>query len=270
MQKAMKKYLVKLACVVALSAAALPAQAATYQDLWSNPAEPGWGVNIAQQGNTMFATWFVYGTDNRPVWYVMSNGQRTATTVSGEVFTGAIYELRGTYLGMPWLGAQLLAPDAGVATFTFTDKKTLSLRYSINGVTVQKNIVRQTFAAQPISGTYYGGETGTPSSGCNPTAKYFVLQRYNINVNFPTGTSTGPFTMQTSDTANVVCNYTGTATQYGSLVEVSNGSYSCTNNSSGAFAATDGIFNEEGFLFKTGFTLSNACSVVGKISGARF
>jgi hypothetical protein len=264
---ALKKAAMTIASAVVLTAAALPAQAATYQDLWSIPSEPGWGVNIAQQGSTLFATWFVYGTDNRPVWYVMSEGRKAA---NGEVFTGIVYELRGSFLGVPWAGAQLLSPDTGTATFTFTDKKTLTLRYTINGVTVQKNIGRQTFAAMPINGTYYGGETGMPSPGCNLNPKYFVLQRYNISANFPAGSSSGPFTMQTIDTGDVVCNFAGTATQYGSLVEVSNGAYSCTNNSAGQFAAADGIFNEEGFMFKTVFTLSNACSVVGKISGARF
>jgi hypothetical protein len=264
---ALKKVAMLIASALVIGTAALPAQAATYQDLWSNPNEPGWGVNIAQQGNILFATWFVYGTDNRPIWYVMSAGQKAAT---GEVFTGIVYELRGSFFGVPWAGAQLLSPDTGSATFTFPDKKTLTLRYTINGVTVQKNIGRQTFAAMPINGTYYGGETGMPSPGCNLNPKYFVLQRYNISANFPAGSSSGPFTMQTTDTGDVVCNFAGTATQYGSLVEVSNGAYSCTNNSAGQFAATDGIFNEEGFMFKTVFTLSNACSVVGKISGARF
>ena len=262
-----KKTAMAIASAVVLITAAVPAQAATYQDLWSIPNEPGWGVNIAQQGNTLFATWFVYGTDNRPVWYVMSEGKKAA---NGEVFTGIVYELRGSFLGVPWAGAQLLSPDTGSATFTFTDKKTLTLRYTVNNVTVQKNIFRQTFAAMPINGTYYGGETGTPSAGCNPSAKYFVLQRYNINANIPLGATSGPFNMQTTDTANVVCNYSGTATQYGSLVEVSNGAYSCTNNSAGQFTATDGVFTDEGFSFKTGFTVSNACLAVGKISGARF
>ncbi len=255
-----------LASAVVLSVAPTPVQAATYQDLWSTPNEPGWGVNIAQQGNILFATWFVYGPDNRPVWYVMSAGQKA---LNGEVFTGIIYELRGTYLGVPWQGAQLLAPDAGQATFTFTDKKSLTLRYTINGVTVQKNIFRQTFAAQPVNGVYYGGETGTLSVGCNPGGNYFALQRYNVSVNFPANTTVGPLTMQSTDVQGVVCNYTGTAEQFGSLIEVRNGQFVCTNNSSGQFAATDGIFNEEGFLLKPVFVFSNACSATSKMGGAR-
>src|SRR5215831_3630119 len=31
-----------------------------FSDLWWNPAESGWGVNLQQQGNILFATWFTY------------------------------------------------------------------------------------------------------------------------------------------------------------------------------------------------------------------
>jgi len=37
------------------------------------PGEDGWGMNIAQQGDTLFATVFVYGSDRRPTWYVASS-----------------------------------------------------------------------------------------------------------------------------------------------------------------------------------------------------
>src|SRR4029453_7146264 len=29
-----------------------------YQDIWWNPQESGWGMNLTHQGNTIFATWF--------------------------------------------------------------------------------------------------------------------------------------------------------------------------------------------------------------------
>src|SRR6185436_19047761 len=44
-----------------------------YQDMWwRSPAgsEPGWGVNIAHQGDVLFATWFTYAADGRGLWLV--------------------------------------------------------------------------------------------------------------------------------------------------------------------------------------------------------
>ena len=47
--------------------------AANYQGLWWNaPAgsESGWGINLNHQGNTLFATWFTFGLDGKPLWLV--------------------------------------------------------------------------------------------------------------------------------------------------------------------------------------------------------
>src|SRR5437588_7218298 len=38
-------------------------------DMWWNPAESGWGVNIILQNSVVFATFFVYDANHNPVWY---------------------------------------------------------------------------------------------------------------------------------------------------------------------------------------------------------
>src|SRR6185369_9779242 len=38
-------------------------------DLWFPPNEGGWGLNLIEQGDTAFATLFVYDAQNRPHWY---------------------------------------------------------------------------------------------------------------------------------------------------------------------------------------------------------
>ena len=47
------------------------AKATNFQDLWyAAPAESesGWGVNLTQQGSTIFATWFTYDASGNPLW----------------------------------------------------------------------------------------------------------------------------------------------------------------------------------------------------------
>ena len=73
-----------------------PAAAVTttidYGDLWYNaPAESqgGWGVNVAQQGDVLFATLFVYGQDAKPHWYVASSVASTAPNA----FSGALFDI---------------------------------------------------------------------------------------------------------------------------------------------------------------------------------
>jgi hypothetical protein len=58
-----------------------------YQDLWWNPTESGWGLNITQQSDIVFATLFTYAEDQSPIWYVMSAGRRQPDgSFSGELY----------------------------------------------------------------------------------------------------------------------------------------------------------------------------------------
>lgn len=93
-----------LARATLLCGFALPAAATTFSidftDLWYNaPAESeaGWGVNVIQQNEVLFATLFVYGPDGTPRWYVASR-----LDPAGENrFAGPLYTAAGTYFGAP-------------------------------------------------------------------------------------------------------------------------------------------------------------------------
>jgi hypothetical protein len=73
--------------------------ATNYQDLWWNPAESGWGINLVHQGTIMFATLFTYSSARRDMWVV---GPRLERQGDGS-FTGAIYTTRGpVFNASPW------------------------------------------------------------------------------------------------------------------------------------------------------------------------
>src|ERR1700730_7131598 len=60
-------------------------------DMWWNPAESGWGVNIILQNSVVFATFFVYDANRNPVWYTAPRyGQSSAF-----VWSGALYATNG-------------------------------------------------------------------------------------------------------------------------------------------------------------------------------
>ena len=44
----------------------LAGKAADYTDIWYLPAESGWGVNMVQSDNFIFATFFIYGPGTPP------------------------------------------------------------------------------------------------------------------------------------------------------------------------------------------------------------
>src|SRR4029450_1835185 len=59
------------AALLLLCAVAAPARAdIDYSDIWYEGAlRSGWGVNLAQNDNAIFATFFVYDVNKNPTWF---------------------------------------------------------------------------------------------------------------------------------------------------------------------------------------------------------
>jgi lysyl endopeptidase len=115
--------------------------ATNYQDLWWNPNEPGWGVNVTHQGNIIFATLFTYDASGQGKWFVLPNGAKTGTGA----YAGTLYATTGPAFNAPWVADQ---PSAvGTMSFSFASGNAGTLAYSVNGVTVTKAIQRETFSS---------------------------------------------------------------------------------------------------------------------------
>jgi hypothetical protein len=110
------------------------------QDLWFNAQEPGWGVNITHQGDKIFATLFTYDASGRGMWLVMSDG---ALGGSGS-YSGPLYRTAGpVFNASPWIAAT--PAQVGTMSFAPTHGNNATLSYTFNGVTVSKQVTRQTF-----------------------------------------------------------------------------------------------------------------------------
>ncbi|HET9579671.1 MAG TPA: YncE family protein, partial [Usitatibacter sp.] len=137
--------------------------AANYQGLWwkSPPgSESGWGVNIAHQGEILFATWFTYDTDGSGLWLVMSNG----TLTGPGTYSGLLYRTRGfPFDADPWPSGGVGASPVGNATFSFADADNGTFTYSVGGVTQSKPITRQLFASPVPVCTAAGAAPATPN-----------------------------------------------------------------------------------------------------------
>lgn len=116
----------------------------SYQDIWWRPDESGWGVNIAHQGDILFATWFTYDAAGKGQWLVMSNASKT----SEGRYAGKVYRATGpAYDSAKWDTNQVRATEVGSATFGFNDAGSGTFAYSVDGVTQSKAIQRMVFAA---------------------------------------------------------------------------------------------------------------------------
>jgi hypothetical protein len=122
-----------------------------YGGLWWNaPAgsESGWGINLAHQGDTIFATWFTYDLTGKGLWLVMS----ASLTATG-VYTGTLFQTTGPpFNSVPFDPSQVVGLAVGTGTLSFTDLDTGTFAYTVNGPTQTqqtKSITRQIFDQPP-------------------------------------------------------------------------------------------------------------------------
>jgi hypothetical protein len=107
-------------------------------------------VNFTHQGNILFATLFTYDANRVPLWLVMSNG---AMQSDGVTFTGDLYRTTG-----PAFNANPFTPigpanytRVGTMTASFVDVNSGTLRYTVNGVEVNKGIQRLVYGTRAAS-----------------------------------------------------------------------------------------------------------------------
>ncbi|HET7729666.1 MAG TPA: hypothetical protein VFK48_06500, partial [Usitatibacter sp.] len=127
-----------------------------YQDLWyASPAESesGWGVNFAQQGDTVFATWFTYEASGAPMWLVA-----VAPRTGANAFAGTLFRTTGpAFDASPFRPERVTRTPVGDVTITFASGNAGTFRYSVNGVTQSKSITRQVFRAPGTTCQYAEG-----------------------------------------------------------------------------------------------------------------
>ena len=118
--------------------------ATNFQDLWWNPNESGWGINITHQGDVIFATLFTYDAAGKGAWYVLAHADRTGAGA----YSGPLYRTHGPpFNANPWIAAT--PTQVGTMSLNFASGIVGTLNYAIDGVQVTKAIQRETFASPP-------------------------------------------------------------------------------------------------------------------------
>ncbi len=112
-----------------------------YTDMWWNPAESGWGVALTQHEDRLFATWYAYDGNGRPVWLTMSGGTWTSPTR----FTGDLIMTAGPDPKGDFDPSRVSRTRVGAATFDFSALDRGTLTWSVNGASATRPISRQLF-----------------------------------------------------------------------------------------------------------------------------
>ncbi len=235
-------------------------------DLWWNSSESGWGVNIIQQSNVLFATFFVYGPDSRARWYVASDMRCPGTPADQQMIcSGTLYETTGPVVGPGFNPDAVTRRAVGEARFFYSRANAGQFSYTVDGVVTSKNVRRQTWAINDITGDYNGVRVTRPwLIGCSMP---------NVTTSQPLGTMTvsqsgSSATISTRlATPALTCTYSGAFSQDGRMSAVT-GNYSCSDGTSGAFDLTEIEVSKQGFLGKLSQQL-NGCRVYGNLGGTR-
>jgi hypothetical protein len=117
-------------------------QAENFADIWYNAAESGWGLGISQQGDRVFATWYVYDEAGEPMWIIMPdsvlqlefNGFTARPAARGDIYT-----TRGTP------GGGYTTTKVGTAHLFFRSLNSADLDYTAFGKTSTVQVTRIPF-----------------------------------------------------------------------------------------------------------------------------
>lgn len=203
-------------CVILAAASFLgtPAYATSFStdqsDLWYVAAESGWGIQLVQRGSVIFATLFVYGPTGQPTWYTA-----TMDFTSDMTWTGTLYATTGPFFGTVPFDPLLVGYNpVGTMTWMPQTVATGTLTYSVNGLTIVKNVTRQTLVIDDFSG-HYGGGFHRVFSGCaNATLNGTSDLMGTTDV---TQNGTAVTILQTMPATGASCTYTGTLSEAGQM-----------------------------------------------------
>lgn len=269
-----------VAHALALALVAPPARAIVgpdFSDLWWTPEESGWGMNVSQGDDAvMFATWFVYGANDKPIWYSATlHAWPPEQGVALSVFHGEIIETSGpSFARVPFDPALVTRKVVGSATFKsrlptspsqspfpFDATDRAILAYTVDGVTVEKRIQRQTLRPRDLSGVYVGGFSGQ-TANCQNNSQNGVIREVVGHLRV---TQDGTSVRMTDERG---CTYRATYRQAGQVGYLDAGTLDCTDGTSATFQGTDVSVERAGLAFRY-FSAGADCQVWGNGGGTR-
>jgi hypothetical protein len=140
----------------ALNVLVTPPPPTNYEGLWWNaPAgsESGWGINLAHQGDIIFATWFTYDFTGKG-WWLSMTAPNAGPGAYPDTYTGTVYQTTGpAFNAMPFDPTQVIATPVGSGTLNFADASNGTFSYSVYGFSQVKSITHQVFGPLPVCAT---------------------------------------------------------------------------------------------------------------------
>jgi hypothetical protein len=224
----------KAVAIAALTLLCAASRAATssidYTDTWWNPAEDGWGLQVVQQVDVMFATLYVYDAHTSPDWYT------AALTPNAGAWKGELYATQGPWFGGQFNPAAVSKRHVGDFSITFTAPDKGTLAYSVDGVPVTRQIQRYTMRNADMSGTYLMWMNATMPACAGSPGQAGALAGLAQFTHSGSALS-AQIEIMGSD-GSVTCSYSGNLVQTGRVARA-DGTFSCPSGGYGTFSLSD-------------------------------
>lgn len=219
-------------------------------------------MQLVQRGSFIFATLFVYEPSGAPTWYTAQ-----LNYASGLTWTGSMYATTGTYFGAPWDPSVLTITPVGTMTWTAQTVDTGMLTYFVNGVTVVKNVTRQTPVYDYFGGFYLGGVHQVVSGCANPALNGTFDLAGNVDF-VQSGTAVN---IEIFFSTGISCTYMSTLSEAGQMGAIQTTPFSCTDGSSGTISLSELQVTPSGFsgTYSASYASPVGCEVSGRIGGVR-
>lgn len=272
----MIKLLARLAAALAIAVGTVHAAPLSpdVTGFWYKSTEPGWGAAIAQQNDVLFVALFLYDAQGRPEWFVASD----VTDAGNGIFSGTLYRTSGPFFGSTFdprlVGLQAVGTLSVRYAVNFGGQASLRLDYSVDGVSVSKGVVRQTWEsnATRLPGAYFGGislslAAASQPYGC-PAAPAFLPPGGRLRINMAAPDTIAIIGDEGIDTESIVA---GTYMQSGQFGLITGSLYSGPLVSPPKYAdaqVTNLVVSDDGFQGHIRI-VRDSCSYEGAIGGIR-
>lgn len=153
-----------LAPLLALSspAHAQETPAGVLSGLWWNPSESGWGINLTQRRDVIFAVWFTYDAAGAPRWLTASDCRMSPPPpcpecIQNATCSGTLHESSGPrFFNATFDPGAVVTRPVGTLSITFQGVSSAVMTYTLEGQGRTVAIQRQSSPDDPIPPQSWG------------------------------------------------------------------------------------------------------------------
>lgn len=233
-------------------------------DLYIAVNEDGWGVELFQRGDTVFATIFTYDANNQAIFYTATLFFGGTTAGGNAIWTGDLFVTRGSWFGAPFDRSKLAYRKVGTMMYVPQFIESGALTFTVDGVTVTKQINRLAFKSDNYAGTYLGAYS-LVASGC---ANASDDGTFYFPAVFKVTQGANTLTIVADDAKGGSCTFAGDYSQSGQFGQTV-GTFVCTNGINGAHNVFEMTVTPGDFRGRIAGSDDLGCTLSGNVSGIR-